>query len=279
MDAKNIITDPSVTAFMKKAQQQVPSKQTVTNALANRDIETLIDCFDFKPILTAWDHLKLIIVKLLPNEHLLSEKLDTTQLLLAKKIANVAEQFIRKERSQLTDKARLEKASGYFLPQLTLLHENILELHLLCTGSPFEPDYFPTLNLLLEQVDTKIAVFKLLPTFKNSDEIQATIKTIATSYKLLDSWKVKPVKDELVIENPALYAKLVEWRQQTAELKKTLSYHVLSDQVMADISAKLPRSLTQLSKIKNVGDGKTMQHGEEILKSIREYLGEGNLFG
>lgn len=279
VDAKNIITDPSVTAFMKKAQQQVLSSKTITDAIADIDIEALIDCFDFKPILAAWNHLKLIVAKLLPNEQLLWEKLNGTQSLLAKKIAAIAEQFIRKERSQLTDKIRLTKASGYFLPQLTALYENILELHFLCTGSPFEPDYFPTLNLLLEQVNTKIAVFNLLPTIKNGDEIQATIKTIATSYKLLDSWKVKPVKDELVIENPALYAQLVEWRQQTAELKKTLSYHILSDQVMTDISAKLPRSLTQLSKIKNVGDGKTMQYGDQILRLIRNYLGEGDLFG
>ncbi|MGF1924643.1 MAG: HRDC domain-containing protein [Bacteroidia bacterium] len=48
---------------------------------------------------------------------------------------------------------------------------------------------------------------------------------------------------------------------------------------MVDIAAKLPRSLKHLSKIKNVGEGKTMQYGEEILKLVRQYLGEGNLFG
>jgi superfamily II DNA helicase RecQ len=71
----------------------------------------------------------------------------------------------------------------------------------------------------------------------------------------------------------------MEWRKQTAENKKVLGYHIFSDEAIASISAKSPRSLTQLAKIKNVGEGKTVQYGEQILKLIREHLGEGDLFG
>ncbi|RZJ15875.1 MAG: hypothetical protein EON51_18685, partial [Acinetobacter sp.] len=72
-------------------------------------------------------------------------------------------------------------------------------------------------------------------------------------------------------------AKLLEWRKQTAEVKKLIGYHIISDQAIVDISARLPKTLTQLSKIKNVGEGKTATYGEEILRLIRRYLGEGEL--
>ena len=276
VEAKNIITDPSVTAFMKKAQSQLFNQQMLENALASRDIETLIECFDFASIYSACYHLKLVML----------EVGITTEELLVKKIGTVAGQFIRQELMPIRGKIiveslanRLGKASVYFLPQLIALYKYILELHVLCTGSPFQPDYFPTLNLLLEQLEGKIAIFKILPTLKNTMQIQAAIKTTITTYKQLDSLKTKPVKNDIVVENPALYAKLIEWRQQTAETKKLLSYHILSDLAMADISGKLPRSLTQLAKIKNIGEGKAIQYGEEILKLIREHLGESNLFG
>ncbi|MEJ5995661.1 HRDC domain-containing protein [Pedobacter sp. Du54] len=286
VDVKNIITDPSVTNFMKKAQQQVPSQKTIAHSLANKEIESLIECFEFTSIRAAWAHLQVIIIQLFPNEKLIIEIVAATQDLLNIKIDAIAQQFIRKELKPINETTllksmnnRLGKASGYFVPQLITLKENILNLHQLCINSPFEPDYFPTLNFLLEQVEAKIAVFNRLPTLENTNQIQAILKNIATSYKQVDSWKVKPIKEEMVIENPILYAKLIKWRQQTAENKKVLSYHILSDMAIADISARLPRSLSQLAKIKNIGDGKTMQHGDEILKLIRAYLGEGDLFG
>ena len=272
VEAKNIITDPLVTAFMEKAQSQLSNQQMIENAEASRDIETLIDCFDFAPIYAVWNHLKLVLL----------EVGITAEELLVKKIGTVAGQFIRQELMPINGKIiidRLGKASVYFLPQLIALHKYILDLHVLCMGSPFQPDYFPTLNLLLEQIEAKIAIFKILPTLKNTVQIQVAIKTTTTTYKPLDSWKTKPIKDDIIVENPELYAKLVEWRRQTAETKKLLSYHILSDLAIAHISDKLPRSLTQLAKIKNIGEGKAMQYGEEILKLIRKHLGESNLFG
>ncbi len=286
VDGKNIITDPSVTAFMNKAQTQLTDYQAINDAFSIAAQEALAECFDFAAIKAAWDHLRMVIANLLPNEVLLTEKIAATQVLVLKKIRAVAEQFSRQELNGIDEKwvlsslaNRLSKASGYFLPKLIALHESIMELHLLCAGSPFEPDYFPTINFLLEQIETKIAIFKLLPSLKTTSQINAAIKNVATSYKQIDSWKVKVVKEEIIIANPALHAKLMEWRQQTAELKKSLSYHILSDLALADISSKLPRSLTQLAKIKNIGDGKAMQYGDEILKLIRMHLGEGDLFG
>ena len=82
----------------------------------------------------------------------------------------------------------------------------------------------------------------------------------------------------IVIENPELHAQLVDWRKKKSEVRKSPAYSIVSDQALADISSKIPRSLKQLSMIKNFGEGKTAEFGEEILKMISMHLGENQLF-
>ena len=245
----------------------------------------LIAAFDFAPINTAWHHLKLIWQELLPAEAILNEKISLTQQLLATKLSPIGERFIRQELKTPTGKAvleplkvRLVKAAGYFFPNLTELYQHLLQLHRLTEGTPFHSDYFPTLNLLLECLAAKIEVFNILPNIKHAADLTKALRNTATKYEPLDSWKQKQIPTETKIEHPALYAELMNWRAKTAEMKKALDYHIISDQAMADISAKLPRTLTQLSKIKNVGEGKTAAYGEQILRMIRHHLGENELF-
>lgn len=285
VELKNIITDPSVAAFMKKAQAQLPDQSTLENAISAIEMELLIEAFNFAPIHAAWNHLKLVLTTILPAATVLQEKVKESQQLLATKIEPIGQRFIRQELQTNQGKStlallkdRLNKAAGYFLPNLVTLHENVMALHLLATGAPFHTDYFPTLNLLLEQLEAKIEVFKLIPSISVMEELSKSIKTTATTYKPIDSWKQKQVTAEILIENPALYATLIDWRKQTAELKKSLGYHIISDQAIIEISAKLPRTMTQLSKIKNVGEGKTAEYGEQLLKLIRQHLGENELF-
>jgi hypothetical protein len=282
VELRNIITDASVSAFMQKAQAEIPTQHTLADALFTLYLETLQQSFDLAPTMAAWQHLKTVIIELMPNEPLIVERLSDIQQLLEHKIYSVAARFIQKELNlkQIVlpeIKARLEKATGYFLPNLIKLHTAITDLHQTLNGVPFHPDYFSTLNQLLEQLDVKSEIFNVLPNINDFKEINKVISHKATKYKPIDDWRQGQTNTAIVIENPELYAKLLEWRKQTAEIKKLIGYHIISDQAMIDIAAKLPKTLTQLSKVKNVGEGKTATYGEEILRLIRQYLGEGEL--
>lgn len=283
VDQKNIITDPSVANFMHKAQSEIPDNDLLKQSLSAIRLEKLISCFDFSPMANTWNYLKTILLELLPNEIVLKEKVNETANLIDKKINPIGERFIRQElnKSVAIDgleniQDRLTKAAAYFSPHFTELHHQLIGLHQLMNGAPFHTDYFPTLNQLLEQVETSAQVFHLLPKFATAEEITNTIKKIATNYKVIDSWKQQAMV-ATEIENPVLHQELLNWRQLTATHKKLLGYHVISDQAIVDIAAKLPKTLTQLAKIKNVGEGKATQFGDEILKLIRQHLGENEL--
>lgn len=282
---KNIITDPSVNAFMEKAKSQLPDEDALESSMAALQVEILISIFDFSVIHSAWNYLKTIMSELLPTEATFLEELKTTQHLLDTKISPVGDRFIRQELQTLDGrlalaniKVRLTKSSGYFLPQLLTLHERILTSHQMLVGTPFHSEYFPTLNVLLAHLEERIEVFKLLPDLQHVHEISKVIKDKVTGFKTIDSWKQKEHPAAIIIQNPKIYAELIDWRERIAAIKKSLGYHIISDQAMADISSKLPRTLTQLSKIKNVGEGKAAEYGEQLLKIIGKHLGENQLF-
>ncbi|MGF1925794.1 MAG: ATP-dependent DNA helicase, partial [Bacteroidia bacterium] len=104
VDAKNIITDPAVTAFMKSVQLQTPNHLTLAQALIDEQIETLKACFDFAPLQLAWSHL----ISILREIGMANEKLDPAENLLRKKIGPVADQFVRQE---LKKEANLQSLS------------------------------------------------------------------------------------------------------------------------------------------------------------------------
>jgi hypothetical protein len=283
VNASNVITDASVAAFMKKAQLHHTDYTALTQLQLADELETLIDCFDFAPISHSWKYLHTVLLELMPSEAVLNEKISEIEKLIRVKINPIGEKFIRQELKMVKHpfylanlKDRLTKAAGYFLPNLKELHTVLTVIHQLANGAPFHTDYFPTLNLLMEQVETKVEVFNLLPNLVNTEEIASIIRKSAANYKILDSWKIKqPTASD--IENPMLHEQLLNWRKSAAAQKQVLGYHIISDQAIADISAKLPKTLTQLSKIKNVGEGKATQYGDHILKMIRQYLGESDL--
>lgn len=280
IQASNIITDTAVVRFMESAQQEVLSSIDLKQAIDDNETQLLQSFFDLAPIVTAHEQLKQVFLALLPDEQLIKEKFAETTQMITQKIYAVAHKFSTKELSNKVTanlSERINKASAYFLPLLTQLHDNISLLHQMTAGVPYHPDYFPALNQTIELVEVKIAIFKHLSEKIDIEAIQATIKEKVAGYKNIDGWKKKT--SPIVIENPKLYAKLSDWRKATADYKKVLSYHIISDQALAEISAKLPRSLIALAKIKNVGEGKATTYGEELLKLVRSHTGEGGLFG
>lgn len=281
IEANNIITDPAVVKFMEQVQTSAPDQQLLETTTAAMESQYLIDCFDFAPTLQAYHQLEMVLIELFPNNLVNNEKLAATTAILEKKINEIAQRFVTKELNNaaidLEINNRIKKAASYFLPHLTKVHGDLLELHQTAEGTPYHPDYFPLLNQTIELLETKVETFKLLAETVDVAKVNSLIKNKAANYKAIDGWKKKT--PEIVVENPILYAQLLEWRKKTAAQKKVLDYHIISDLVLADISAKLPKTLIALSKVKSVGEGKASAYGEPIIGLIKSYLGESDLFG
>lgn len=275
---ENIITDKSVVGFMQKAKENTPVTADLAPSIIQSELGMLSNLYDFSIITLAWNTYKAIL------SERISTDLSATEKLLQTDIGNVGHRFLQRElHSQTVSpwqsesiKERLQKSAAYFLGKLELLEEEIIDLHESYPSTIMDDDYFLPLNLILEQIKGKKAMFRSLPSANDTATLMERWKTATMEYQPIDRWTTMAVK-ETEIPNKALYEQLYAWRLQKGKERNTLDYNILSEQVLKDIAAKLPKTLKQLSQIKGFGEGKAFDFGDEILKLIRKYLGEGDL--
>ncbi|MFN0254057.1 HRDC domain-containing protein [Pedobacter ureilyticus] len=275
---ENIITDKSVIGFMQTAKENMPATANLEQSIIQSELDILSSLYDFSIMILAWNAYKSIL------SERISTDLSATEKLLQTEIANVGTRFIQKELHAQTAspwqseslKERLQKSSAYFLSKLELLEGYLIDLHETYPMSLMDDDYYLSFNLILEQLKGKTAMFRSLPTANDTAALIERWKSAAIEYQAVDRWTTTTVK-EAEIPNKALYDQLYTWRIQQGKDRNTPDYNILSEQVLKDVAAKLPKTLKQLSQIKGVGEGKAFDFGDEILKMVRKYLGEGDL--
>lgn len=275
---ENIITDKSVIGFMQTAKKNMPAAADLEQSIIHSELGILASLYDFSIMILAWNTYKTIL------SERISTDLSTTEKLLQTEIGNVGTRFLQKELQPQTTspwqseslKERLQKSSAYFLAKLELLEGMLIDLHESYPMSLMDDDYYLSFNLILEQLKGKTAIFRSLPTAKDTTTLIERWKSAAIEYQAVDRWTTTAVK-EAEIPNKALYDQLYVWRIQKGKDRNTPDYNILSEQALKDTAAKLPKTLKQLSQIKGFGEGKAFDFGDEILKMVRKYSGEGDL--
>lgn len=275
---EHIITDKSVVGFMQQAKEKTPTPTDLEKCITQSELGILASLYDFSIIALAWNAYKAILLERISTD------LSAAEKLLQNEIANVGTLFLQKElQVQLVSpwqsanlKERLQKSSAYFLTKLASLEGILIDLHESYPSYLMDDDYYLAINLILEQLKGKTAMFRFLPAASDTKTLIERWKSAAMEYQAIDRWTTTAVK-ETEIPNKALYDQLYAWRIQKGKERNTADYNILSEQVLKDTAAKLPKTLKQLSQIKGVGEGKAFDFGDEILKMIRQYLGEGDL--
>lgn len=84
----------------------------------------------------------------------------------------------------------------------------------------------------------------------------------------------RQIVDEDDVQNPALFAQLQVLRRELADQQKVPAYIVFNDATLREMSAKLPQSLRELSRISGVGDVKLEKYGDAFMAIITDYQAE-----
>lgn len=274
---QNIITDPAVRLFMQKTQIASPDSEMLNQSIRQTQHQLIESCFDFSSMQQSIQQLTAIF-KAIAADQILIEQILTLQEFSRKNILQVGRLFIErelKEYSGLSEqfKKRLQKAAGYFLPQLSQFSDSLLSTHQLTEGLPFHPEYLPTLNQLMCWAVERTSAFTQLEQLQEVDQLKAAMISASSAYQELGEY-IKPTPQQAVSSNPILVSKLQDWRSSTAQAKSISPHQLISEQAMIDIAAKPPRTLSELAKIKSIGEGKALQYGPEILQVIRTHNGE-----
>lgn len=276
---RNIITDPAVFSFMAKNSQKRPEITELEKSIIESDKQLIKSCFNFSAFNIPLQQLIAIFNNSTsPATLTLSNQSAALSELTKNKINQVGQLFIQREMNGYSGlneqfKLRLKKAGGYFIPQLNELSVGLLSVHEQTENVPFHPDYLPTMNQLTAWIKEKISAFIQLEDLNNLDQIKAAIINASADYRELEQY-TKPVPKVSVSSNPILFAKLDDWRQLSAQAKNISVHQLISEQALIDIAAKPPKTLSELAKLKSIGEGKAMQYGTEILSVIRSHYGD-----
>ncbi|MBW4888990.1 AAA family ATPase [Mucilaginibacter sp. HMF5004] len=287
---ENIRTDPAIVRFMQQAIVNVPDARLLEKTIREIEIEVLKDIFDFSVLTDAWQRYKPHLLNGEPANSALTVHIGQADLQIQNEIRSVGGLFVRKELSALTAgehnwtdvtfKTRLQNAAAYFVPKLTALITAIDGFYLAQKSNNLSAEYYEAMNPFMANLRARTAAFIQLPTAGSTQTILSAIQQAGLRYRPVQkNWNPKPAIPEKEISNPQLYAQLLEWRVKASKERKVLEYALVSDNMLSDITTKLPRTLQELAALKGFSTIKARDLGDDILKLIRGYLGEGNLFG
>jgi len=287
---ENIRTDPEIVRFTQTAATEAPDEQLLLKIINQTALENLADTFDFSMLTGSWEQLRTMLQEGEAADSQFAIRLQHINNMVHKEIKAIGDRFIRKEITALNPEApawnnrdfidRLKNAASYFMPKLTNVSTAVNQFYTEKKDTNLPVEFYDSLNIFAVNLKCKTAAFTRLPTASNSSDILSSVKEAGVSFRpIYKNWNAKPLPKEKEIVNPELYKQLLQWRKEASSQRKVLEFNLLSDSVLRDITAKLPRSLNQLSQIKGFGEVKATDFGEQILKMIRSFLGENDLFG
>ncbi|MFB0494720.1 hypothetical protein ABID99_000957 [Mucilaginibacter sp. OAE612] len=274
---------------MQNAAISIPDENLLESTIRQIALEEMKDIFDFSMLTGAWRQLKTIMLNSAIKNSPLSENINKTDHSWETEIKTIGDRFIRKELGALPDDqliwtnapfiSRLKNAANYFLPKLNTFSEAINSFYTVINNTNPPAEFYDSLNHLLVNLKAKTAAFVRLPIATSGRDVLSSVQEAGISYKpVYKNWNPKALPKEKEIVNPELYKQLLNWRKETSLERKIPEHTLVSENMLRDITAKLPRSLNQLSQLKSFGDAKATDLGEPILKMIRTYLGENDLF-
>ncbi len=108
----------------------------------------------------------------------------------------------------------------------------------------------------------------VIATYKAGDETKMPAKVQGRES---DDFEPRKILDDSQMK---IYNSLVEWRNETAKKGGHPPFIMFSNQQVADIVMKDPKTENDLSSIKGVGNVKIAKYGKKVLEIVRKHRGK-----
>lgn len=285
----SIKNDDTVKGFTRNVEENPAGDDDLRKSKIDFQQQLLAELFDFNPLNRRFQ--QLIKVWQENKEALIGNLEDTVQKVLSAvrdELVPISEKFVGQLKQLTSDnpdaelneplQERLRKASSWYLEKL----DNLV-------FKPFSEATFETdnrtvrksVNDSVERVaeiltEKKASLCQLLITFNTTTFLEVKSKAALNTIRLLkpDS---RIVQTSATKKHPALYAKLVSWRMDTAEESGIDPFQVLTQKSLQQIVNELPVSRAQLKSIHGIGKVRLQLYGASILKIIVQYLSDNDI--
>ena len=284
INQRSIIDDPSISDFINKTVQNQPGEKQLAESKKIYQQLLLTELFDFTSLFRNLSYsLKLINENrdtILGNPQ---EMLENALTSIKEDLIEVSEKFRPQLNGLLSGEIdaesniplqdRVKKAGEFFSIKLETALERILE------GFSVETDN-KTVRKSVSDVFDRIrneGIIKLacLDTVRSGFTIGKYLDAKAKSaidIRSVRSHSAKSLEDDSgIIQYPALFRQLKEWRNTKAREKDLPHYMILPQKTMVTLANFVPQSIPALKLVKGMGKKKSEKFGEELLSIIVSY--------
>jgi len=281
----NVIkNDPAVTGFINEASRKQPDKETLTEARQAYQQDMLFELLDFDGVLRDINYCKKVIRE--NRESVLGNIYDEMEEIFSKArtgLSDISKKFhpelVRLMRA-LPDietnghlQERVKKACLYFIPGTEEIYNELSNIRIETDNKLVRKAISPALKKVINNVNLKLACLK---TCSSGFTVRGYLETRAkTGLNEIPEKKQRgegyPVAAPDKIDNPALFDQLKSWRNIKALEMDLPHYRILQLNALASLANFHPRTLSDLRKIKGMGEKKCIQFGDELLSIINNY--------
>jgi hypothetical protein len=284
INQRSIIDDQAISDFIYKTIQNQPGEKQLTDSKKAYQQILLTELFDFTPLSRSLSYSLKII-----NEHHETFMGDPQEMLenalnnIKTDLIEVSEKFRPQlngllsgeidAESNILLQERVKKASEFFSIKLEAALKGIL------TGFSVETDNKTVRKSVSEALERirkegiiKLACLNIVRSgFTISKYLDAKAKS-AIAISSVKSHSAKSLDDTSgIIQHPALFRQLKEWRNTKAIEMKLPHYMILPQKTMVTLVNFIPQSLPALNLVKGMGKKKSEKFWEELLNIIISY--------
>ena len=288
VSAASVMVAPAVKAFMQNASINAYDDSALPAIRHDSMREAVLDLFDFTILSEGWEQVLGFIKENNTFNASAQQGTNTISRLINAELIRVAASFRKQELLMLLDSSqnqlsealpeRLTKAIGYFFSKLDEAVREVGHLLSQCDQRVTDPDFHLPAARLTHCLGLKAGIFLRLPEAVSLGGLVLTAESALSQHRThkAETKSGKSRSKEPV--NAALFDKLVEWRAHIAEQRNAQPYTIVSDTVLGQVADKMPNTLTQLSQIKNFGQARASDFGQDIIRIILANNGTSQLF-
>jgi hypothetical protein len=284
INQRSIIDDPSISDFITETKKNQPGQKQLAESIKNYQRTLLTELFDFKSLTYSLNYCLKVVsehhVSILGNPQ---ELLQNTLTLIKADLIEVSEKFhpqlnelLNRERdAEANDvlQERVKKACEFFTVKLeAALHDILAGFTVETDNKTVRKSASDAIERVRKEGVTKLACLSAVRSgFQISRYLEAKSKA-AIEIPAAKSHSAKAVEDTSgIIQHPALFRKLKEWRNTKVRVMGVPHYMILPQKTMSTLANFMPQSLTALNLVKGMGKKKSELYGEELLDIIISY--------
>jgi hypothetical protein len=281
---RSIIDDHSISDFTRETEKNQPGRKQLEESKKDYQQMLLTELFDFTPLTRRLNYCLKVV-----NDHHDSilgnpeEFFENTLASIRTELIEVSEKFHPQltgllngeidAESNILLQERVKKACEYFSGKLEVILKEILEGYSVETDNKtVRKSVTEAIGRIREEGVIKLSCLNAVRSgFTISRYLDARAKS-AVDIPAVKSHPAKLVEDTTgIIQHPALFRQLKEWRNVKAREMNLPHYMILPQKTIVTLASFVPQSLAALHLVKGMGKKKSEKFGDELLDLIISY--------